>query len=231
MPVGVRGPFPSEAAANTIYLYEDLWRRGGDVVRERILAHLGRWRSVFARNCRVEKLDTPLSGDFLSRYHAYGAARSKYRYGLVVCKGPLAGELVAVATFSAGRPMQRECGTLESYEWVRYASLPGVRIAGGMGKLLQAFVDDVHPEEVMSYADLEWSDGGVYRALGFREAGRRAPVDFYVDTLTWERISLAKLARARRYRAALPDPCSGRYLKIRNLGSIKYLKLYEFTQR
>lgn len=38
-----------------------------------------------------------------------------------------------------------------------------------MGKLLKAFIEDVHPDDVMSYADASWSDGGVYRKLGFEE--------------------------------------------------------------
>lgn len=217
--VNVDGPYPTEPLPGTIFLYEDRWMRVGENVRKRILAHLGRFRSIFARNCRVKKLDTPQANEFLSRYHAYGAARSKYRYGLF-CKD----ELVAVASFSAGRPMLRECGTVESFEWVRYASLPDVRISGGMGKLLQAFVDDIHPDEVMSYADLEWSDGSVYRTLGFKEASRRSAVDFYVDTTTWERISVSKLSSDRKFRGSNPDTTT--LIRLPNLGSLKYLKLY-----
>lgn len=217
--VNVEGPYPSAPLPDTIFLYEDRWMREGENVRKRLLAHLGRFRSIFARNCRVEKLDTPKANEFLSRYHAYGAARSKYRYGLLSKD-----ELVAVASFSSGRPMLRECGTVESFEWVRYASLPDVRISGGMGKLLQAFVDDIHPDEVMSYADLEWSDGGVYRTLGFAEASRRSAVDFYVDTTTWERISVSKLSSDRKYRGISPEAAS--LIRLHNLGSLKYLKLY-----
>lgn len=198
------------------YLFEDLWRRNEGVVRSRVLVHLGRFRSIFARKCDVVRLDTPQSNDFLSKYHTYGAARSKYRYGLVAH-----GELVCVATFSAGRQMNVD-RHVESYEWVRYASLPGVRVVGGMGKLMNAFIDDVRPGEIMSYADLEWSEGLVYRSLGFLEAGFRPPVDFYVDTRTWERISLRKLECDRAYRKKALDGES--LVRISNLGSIKYLR-------
>jgi len=218
--VAAAGPFPTSPAPDTLYLFEDRWRKDNDNIKKRLLAHLGHFRSIFARNCRIEKLDTPLASAFLEKYHTYGAARSKYRYGLLYKN-----ELVAVASFSSGRPMMRECGELESFEWVRYASLPDVRISGGMGKLLQAFVEDIHPDEVMSYADLEWSDGGVYRALGFKEAGRRAAVDFYVDTESWERISVRKLSNDRKYRDS--EALQGsRYRKMTNLGSVKYLKRF-----
>lgn len=204
--------------SETIFLFEDRWNRGGEVIQRRILSHLGIFRSVFARNCRVVKLDTPEANGFLERYHAYGAARSKYRYGLFS-----GDELVAVSSFSAGRPMPREGKVVDSYEWVRYASLPGVRVAGGMGKLMEAFCEDINPEEVMSYADLEWSDGSVYRTLGFSEAGFRDPVDFYVDLTAWERVSVVKLHRDRAY---MDKAVSDGFVKICNLGSIKFLKRF-----
>ena len=51
----------------------------------------------------------------------------------------------------------------------------GQGIAGGMGKLLSRFIADVEPDDIMSYADIEWSDGGVYRHLGFAEDGGQGP--------------------------------------------------------
>ena len=60
-----------------------------------------------------------------------------------------------------------------------------------MGKLLKAFVREVGPDDVMSYADLEWTDGEVYDRLGFREEGLRGSVLFSVNEKTWERKALA----------------------------------------
>lgn len=75
---------------------------------------------------------------------------------------------MAVATFSNARRWDRGGRRISSYEWIRYASERGYRVTGGMGKLLQAFIEDVHPDDVMSYADAEWLDGGeAYKALGF----------------------------------------------------------------
>ncbi len=47
--------------------------------------------------------------------------------------------------------------------------MEGVGVDGGMGKLLKAFIEDVGPDDVMSYADASWSDGDVYRKLGFTQ--------------------------------------------------------------
>ena len=125
------------------------------------------------------------------------------------------GSLVAVATFSNARKWQKGEKTIRSYEWTRYASLPGVRINGGMGKMLKAFVDDVNPDDVMSYADLEWSEGAVYEQLGFKLEGVKDPVLFCVDG-QWRRSPVKPgMQDVPRY--------------FQNLGSNKYrLKITEY---
>ena len=55
-----------------------------------------------------------------------------------------------------------------------------------MGRLLKAFIREVGPDDIMSYADLEWSEGNVYEELGFRLEGKKGPVVFLVDEL-WRR--------------------------------------------
>ncbi len=206
-----------------IYLYEDRWRSCGEVIRKRILAHLGRFRSIFARKCEVKALKAQQAAEFLEKYHSYGTSRCRYRYGLFHEE-----KLVAVATFSAGRPMKRlvegDERILESYEWVRYASLPDCRISGGMGRLLEAFVSDVGPDEVMSYSDYEWSRGDTYLRLGFKKVGEKPPMRFYVDCTTFRRISEKKISVDKKFRGETFS--KEKYVLISNLGSAKYLKQY-----
>ena len=103
----------------------------------------------------------------------------RYCYGLFVRRCTGAGEaglpvgtLVAVAGFSGARRWNKDGVVVSSYEWVRYASLAGYRVVGGMGKLLGHFVSEVHPDDVMSYSDPGSADGGgVYRKLGFESEG------------------------------------------------------------
>lgn len=136
-------------------------------------------QNIFARNCSVRRIDKPVAAEFIQRYHRLGETTCRYRYGLFVERSTGCGELelpqgtlVAVSEFSNARRWQKGDRRISSYEWVRYASIDGIRIVGGMGKMLQAFVDDVHPDDVMSYADISWPDGGdAYRTLGFTEEG------------------------------------------------------------
>lgn len=214
-PSGAVHPF------DRLYLYEDRWFSGGDVLRSRILARLGRFRGIFARKCKILSGSSiaPQVADFLDQYHSYGNAQCKHRYALFC-----GDEMVAVATFSKPRPMPREDGrTYLSFEWVRYASVPGTRVVGGMGKLLKAFLKDAAemgqevgmPVEVMSYSDNEWSTGGAYMQLGFKEIGERAPVKYMVDSISCQRYSVRKYS--------LLDVNIGDYYEIYNKGSKKFL--------
>lgn len=166
---------------------EDFWRSRPEMLKPRLLSQLGIFRSVFARNTVVRRIARTEAADFLNRWHTYGDAASRYRYGLFDGTG----QLVAVSAFSSGRKWEKESGTVRSYEWVRYASLPDVRVVGGMGKMLKAFIEDVRPDDVMSYADLEWTDGSVYEKLGFVLESRRPEVAFAVDRKTWRRTALS----------------------------------------
>ena len=147
---------------------------------------MGLGLKVFARNCDVRTISPETAAAFLQRNHVYGSARARYRLGLFRVRSTGNTEagmeqtptLVAVATFSSGR--HREEGIM-SYEWVRYASSHGVRVVGGMGRLLDAFVAKTvggAPVDVMTYADLEWYNGRSYLRLGFKPCGDRDPVWF-----------------------------------------------------
>ncbi|HIZ87422.1 MAG TPA: hypothetical protein IAC03_04610 [Candidatus Coprenecus pullistercoris] len=182
-------------AGDRVFLYEDRWRNDGAAVRSMLRTRMGLGFRVFARNCEVLDLSPETAADFLRRNHIYGSARARYRLGLFRRRATGMAEagmdqtpvLAAVATFSSG--IRKEDGTV-SYEWVRYASVRGVRVTGGMGRLLDAFVTRVRgngPVDVMTYADLEWYDGRSYRRLGFEPCGDRAPVWFMCRVGSGER--------------------------------------------
>ena len=203
----------------TIVVTEDRWRSQGDMMRARLLAHLEVFTSLYARNCEVRKIDKAVAAPFLDAFHSYGDAACRYRYGLYLRRPSRdgkfeAGTLVAVATFSNARKWIKGEKTIRSYEWTRYASLPSVRISGGMGKMLKAFIKEVDPDDIMSYADLEWSEGKVYEQLGFVLEGQKDPVMFVVDG-QWSRLPVK------------PGMTGDRY--FRNSGSNKYrLKLTQY---
>lgn len=142
---------------------------------------LGRLPSIFARNCTVRRIDKGTAAAFLAANHRMGDASARYRIGLFVSRHSgnaetalPEGTLVAVATFSSARTMRDGS---RSFEWVRYASVSGWRVVGGMGKVLEFFCRTVCPDDIMTYVPLsgdESSDeaaGESYLSLGFASEG------------------------------------------------------------
>lgn len=217
-----------------LIISQDRWHSQNQMTKERILAHLEVFSQVYARNCEVRRIEKAEAEQFLKQYHSYGDATCRYRYGLFLKRhtghnanpsvieesGLVPGTLVAVATFSNARKWKKAEKIIRSYEWTRYASIPGVRVAGGMGKLMNTFIKDVKPDDIMSYADLEWSEGQVYEQLGFDFESIKKPVVFKIGK-QWERIPI---------KTELQQNNVGNGEKyFKNFGSSKYrLKLTDY---
>lgn len=218
-----------------VIITEDRWHSQQEMTKARLLAHIEVFDHIYARNCEVRKIDKSTASEFLKVSHSYGDAACRYRYGLYLKRhtGHIAaggaetarhpsGTLVAVATFSNARKWIKGDKTIRSYEWTRYASLPGVRISGGMGRLLKAFINEAAPDDIMSYADLEWSEGEVYERLGFALEGLKSPVVFEVDPSCWFRHPIQDKGSNQKEQ-------NSRMLYFCNFGSNKYrLKLTDY---
>lgn len=226
-----------------IIITQDRWERQRKMMKARLLAHLGIFTPAYARNCEVRRIGKEEAADFLARSHSYGDAACRYRYGMFLKRhtGHLAsitdgtgsllipGTLVAVAEFSNARKWTKGGKEIKSYEWTRYASLPGIRVCGGMGKMLRTFMQDVKPDDIMSYADIEWSDGNVYESLGFTKESTKDPVFFTIDSSTYERTALR--TSGDNSCGAISDgiPGASEPLYFKNWGSYKYrLKITDY---
>jgi hypothetical protein len=215
-----------------LIITEDRWKRQHEMMEARLLAHLEQFGQAYARNCEVRRIEKTEAQQFMNENHSYGHAACRYCFGLFLKRhtGHIAkemesgeangmrddrGKLIAVATFSNARKWIKDGKEIRSYEWTRYASIPDLRVNGGMGKLLKAFIKEVQPDDIMSYADLEWSEGEVYERLGFISEAVKEPVLFQVDPHTWKRLPVK-------------SEISGN-LFFRNFGSRKFrLKLTDY---
>jgi len=175
---------------------------------QRQLAHEGVFTKIYARSCEVRRIDKTAFAEFMDLYHTLGNASCRYRYGLFTLKDGAfpSGTMVAAAGFSSawkmsalrsdgtimpgadGMALEDEYGNplhIRSFEWIRYASLPGVRVLGGMGKVLGKFIEEAGPDDIMSYSPVgtwpaaggypEVDFGDTYRKLGFRLEGIKSP--------------------------------------------------------
>jgi len=139
-----------------IHIYEDDWLYKGEIVKSRISNLLGKSNVIYGRKCQVREVKSNIANDFLDANHIQGKCVSKTRYGLYHLD-----ELVALMTFGKSRFES------DKIELLRYCSKLNTSITGGASKLFNYFICNNLVDEVVSYADRSWSNGNLYRMLGF----------------------------------------------------------------
>lgn len=195
-----------------VQLWADVWQTRQDQVISRIKSILGLNIREYGRNAIVKTLDQVQADDFLNSNHIQGSAKSRYKFALEIDK-----KIVALACFSNARVMKSTSKSYRSFELIRFATLKGITVTGGFTKLLKHFIKIVEPNDVMSYADRDWSLGNAYEQAGFTLVNITPP----------SQICLAKDALIRFFPHRLPpqdNPASNdEYLAIFNTGNLKYI--------
>ena len=207
-----------------INLSEDFFYTKNAIVAQRIASLLGVFTRIHARNTTVKRIDKKQLNDFLFSNNLYESPTARYKYGLFEN-----GKLVAAASFSAGRPIERDGKIFRSFELVRFANLSGYIVAGGLSKLLNHFIKDVGPDDIMSYADLDWSSGTSYEKLGFKLASITPPQAFWINAQEKIRYYPHKLPQelinesTERGISTEEILSERKYYKFFNSGNLKYL--------
>ena len=158
-----------------VQLWEDVWLSRSKQVLARIHSLLGFNKRIHGRKTRVIKIDKSAAVSFLNENHLQGFASSRYKLGLFEKEN-----LVAVATFSALRKMNHGVN-YKSAELIRFAVKAGYSVTGGLSKLITYFSDQYNPNDLMTYADRDWSAGEAYIKIGFEQTAILAPQYFNLN--------------------------------------------------
>jgi hypothetical protein len=161
----------SEKNVRLITVFEDEWINKRPIIE-------GMLRNLFgaentktdARKCLIAAIEADVANKFVNENHIQGRGRSNARYGLFLDR-----ELLAVMTFSKSEISRG----LEGWEINRFCTKIGFNVRGGASRLFSAFLKEHTPEKVLSYADLRWGTGNVYRNLGFERVGITVPNYWY----------------------------------------------------
>ncbi|MGH7743862.1 MAG: hypothetical protein ACREQ5_03465 [Candidatus Dormibacteria bacterium] len=141
-----------------IHIYENHWLERPLAVKSYLRSKLGLNQSIGARETKVIEVDGPTSRLFCDTYHIQGLTRSSLQLGLV----DDAGQLLSLATFGVCR-FKRNAGL----ELVRFCSLYGSTVMGGLSKLLHAFREQYPTTPLLSYCDRARSNGRGYTNSGW----------------------------------------------------------------
>ena len=150
----------NETGYKLIHIWEYDWINSikQNILKEKIKALLGVDQTkIYARKCEIKEIDSKIKNEFLNKHHIQGEDKSKVKLGLFY-----ENQLVAVMTF--GKPRFNN-----NYEWelIRYATKSGCQVLGGAGKLLSYFERNYNPKSIITYADRSYSQGNMYKQIGF----------------------------------------------------------------
>ena len=155
-----------------ITIFEDEWVYRQEQVKNFLRAVLGVNSSiVYARKTLVREIPAKAAQDFFNSYHIQGKnTLGMYHAGLFHDE-----ELLAAMSFGRHHRNSTQI-TLD-----RFAVKTGIHIPGGASKLFKFLLTTSNASKVISWSDNRWSEGNVYRQLGF-ELDSTLPPDYsYVD--------------------------------------------------
>jgi len=148
-----------------IHIYEDDWVYKQDIIKSMILNKLNKTQNkIFARKCEIKEIsDNKLCREFLNNNHIQGFVGSKIKIGLF-----FQNELISLMTFGKLRKSMNSKSIDNEYEMLRFCNKLNTNVIGGASKLFKYFIGKYNPISIISYADRSYSNGNLYKQLGFQ---------------------------------------------------------------
>lgn len=145
-------------------IYENEWRDKKEILKSRIKNMFGLSEKIYARKTQVVSISKSDACEFLTKNHLQGYSEGSWFYGLIYN-----GEIVSCMSFGHSRYNKNF-----DYELLRFCNKLNFSVVGGASKLFNAFRND-HNGSVVTYADRRYSDGNLYKQMGFVLDGESKP--------------------------------------------------------
>ena len=207
-----------------IHIWEDDWTYKNDIVKSMIAHRIGMTQNrIFARKCYVKEIDdTKIVRKFLDENHIQGFVGSKIRLGLF-----FKNDLISIMTFGNLRKSLGSVSKDNYWELLRFCNKKDTSVVGGSSKLWKHFLKNVSPDVVVSYADRDWSNGDMYKKIGFVESSKTEPNYFWVvDGIKKHRYNFRKdvlVSKGFDKKLSEYDIMVGLgYYRVYNTGNIKF---------
>jgi hypothetical protein len=143
-----------------------------DIISSKIFHKLFLSKKISARSLEIVPVSDREKTIFLEQNHIQGNCLSKINIGLYKDN-----VLFALMTLGKSRFNKKH-----SWELLRYCTKQGYSVTGGAGKLLNFFIKNHldHEETLISYCNLRFSSGNLYKKLNFKQMSQSPPNYFYV---------------------------------------------------
>ena len=183
-----------------VFIWFDLWLNKKEIIISKLTHLCGFSKKIHARKTTVQIVNKEDCELFFIENHLNQPVLGFKRIGLY-----LNSELIGLASFAKRRKFRDES---YSAELLQFATKNGTHINGGLSKLIKHFKIKHSFDSLMTYIDLDWSNGEKFSKIGFNLDSNKKSVYFNkIDTSVPRIVSLKKT-------------------DIFNLGSIKSIKYY-----
>lgn len=152
-----------------IQIFEDEFETNDDIVKSSLTHIFGKTPNrIYARKCNVKMVNEEEAKEFLDENHLQGYIKSERYYGLFSDE-----QLISIMSFNLKDEIEK------SYNVDRFCTKKYTSIIGGASKLLSYFITDVSPSQIIATVDRRWSNGNLYKKLGFSFDYYTNPTSYY----------------------------------------------------
>jgi very-short-patch-repair endonuclease len=172
-----------------IHIWDSDWVFKKDIIKSILKNQLKLTTDrIYARKCIIKPISNVESVKFLKENHLQGNAVCKYSLGLFYKE-----QLVSVMTFSKLRKNLKQNNIEGHFELLRFCNKLNINIIGGASKLFKYFIKEHNPIKIVSYANRDWSDGGLYKKLNMNSLPSTTPgYHWYKSKIKYNRFNFRK---------------------------------------
>ena len=210
-----------------LHVFEDEWIYKKNIVKSIIRSKLKlNVDKIYAKNCIIDEINDNTSVEFLNQNHIQGNVNSLIKIGLYHNN-----ELVSIMCFEKARTgLGNKDNSNDFYNLSRFCSRINLSVVGGASKLLNYFIKNYSPKNIITYADRRYSNGGLYKNIGFDELLTNPPSYSYFDQnkgirhhrFNYRKSRIIKLKWYDINKSVTENLIGQKIVKIYDCGTIKY---------
>jgi hypothetical protein len=141
-------------------IWEDDWEEKKDIVLSMLKYKLNKIEKLIsARKCEIKEVEPYIAKEFLEKNHLQGKCVDSIRVGLFY-----ENKLISLMTFG-----KRKISGKTQFELLRFANILNTSVVGAASRLFKYFINKYKESNIISYASLDYSTGGLYDILGFNK--------------------------------------------------------------
>ena len=161
-----------------LHIFDHEWNLKKDIVKSIVRYKLKKCTDKYSANkMKIKRVNREDTESFLDSNHIQGNINNNLSYGLY-----FKDELMSILVIGKSRYDKKY-----DYELLRFCNKINTVVRGGFSKLFTYFINDMKPSSVITYADLRFGGGDVYKYNGFKFERSSKPNYYYFDKRRYTR--------------------------------------------